>query len=140
MSDARKKADAAVAVGQRLFAVAATGDLAELRAVFTHDVEIWHNTDESIIGVEQTIKNLAAIRAAAARFEYHDVRVEPTPSGFVEQHLLYVKMPDGREVHDRCASVARVENGRIKRFDAYHDSAASLRPQGVSEQEWRTKA
>jgi ketosteroid isomerase-like protein len=140
MSDARKKADAAVAVGKRLFSVSDRGDLNELREVFTPDVEIWHNTDESIIGVEQTIKNLHRIRSTAAVFEYRDLRVDPTPSGFVEQHLLYVKMPDGREVFDRVASVARVENGRIARFDAYHDSAASLRPKGVSEQEWRTKA
>ena len=140
MSDAQAKAQAAVAAGTRLFAVAGTGDLDELREVFTPDVEIWHNTDESIIGVEQTIKNLRAIRATALAFEYRNLRVEPTPSGFVEQHLLYVKMADGREIFDFCASVAQIENGRIKRFDAYHDSAASPRPKGLSEAEWRTKA
>jgi len=115
--------EAAMAAGERLFHTVEHGDLAELRDIFAEGAMVWHNTDEKLTDVETTISNLEKIRSTATVFRYTDIRREPTPSGFVQQHLLIVEMPDGRGMRDLACCVCRVENGRIAHMDAYHDSA-----------------
>ena len=115
--------EAALAAGERLFHIVEHGDLAELRDIFTADAMVWHNTDEKLVDVETTIRNLETIRANATVFHYSDIRREPTPSGFVQQHILTVEMPDGRSMRDLACCICRVEGGRIAHMDAYHDSA-----------------
>lgn len=116
--------DAALSAGQRLFDVVERGDIEELRSIFADGAMVWHNTDNKLTTVEQTIRNLRALKEVATEFRYVDIRREPTPSGFVQQHTLIVGMPGGRTIHDMCACICRVENGRIVHMDAYHDSAA----------------
>jgi ketosteroid isomerase-like protein len=116
-------AAASLAAAERLFHTVEHGDLDDLREIFTEGAMVWHNTDEKLVDVETTIRNLKAIRASASVFHYTDIRREPTPSGFVQQHTLIVEMPDGRGMRDLCCCVCRVEDGRIAHMDGYHDSA-----------------
>ena len=116
---------AALSAGERLFHVVEHGDLADLRDVFTPGAMVWHNTDEKLVDVETTIANLRKLRASATVFRYTDVRREPTPSGFVQQHTLLIELPDGRAVRDLACCICRVEEGRIAHMDAYHDSAVT---------------
>ncbi len=115
--------EAAMAAGERLFHTVEYGDLAELRAIFTPGAMVWHNTDEKLVDVETTIANLEKIRAGASVFHYTDIKREPTPTGFVQQHTLLIEMPDGRHMRDLACCICRVEDGRIAHMDAYHDSA-----------------
>lgn len=117
------KFEAALAAGERLFHIVEHGDLEDLREVFTEGAMVWHNTDEKLVDVETTIRNLDKIRTAANVFHYTDIKREPTPSGFVQQHLLIIEMPDGGKMRDLACCVCTVENGRVARMDAYHDSA-----------------
>jgi ketosteroid isomerase-like protein len=114
-----------LAAGERLFHTVEHGDLADLRQIFTPDAMVWHNTDEHLTDVETTISNLEKIRSSAKVFHYTDIRREPTPSGFVQQHLLIIEMPDGRQMRDLACCICRVEDGRIAHMDAYHDSAVT---------------
>ena len=117
--------DAALAAGERLFHTVEHGDLDELRDIFTPDAMVWHNTDEKLVDVETTIANLRKIRASSSAFHYADIRREPTPSGFVQQHTLLLELPDGTRIRDLACCLCRVEDGRIARMDAYHDSVAT---------------
>lgn len=116
---------ASLAVGERLFDTVEHGDLDDLRDIFTADAVVWHNTDEKLVDVETTIANLRKIRASATVFHYADIRREPTPSGFVQQHTLLLELPDGTRIRDLACCLCRVEDGRIARMDAYHDSVAT---------------
>lgn len=116
-------AAASLEAAERLFHTVEHGDLDDLREIFAPGAMVWHNTDEALVDVESTIANLRAIRASARVFHYADIRREPTPSGFVQQHTLLVELPDGRGMRDLCCCVCRVENGRITHMDGYHDSA-----------------
>lgn len=115
----------ALKAGERLFHTVEHGDLDDLRHIFADGAMVWHNTDEQLTDVETSISNLRKIRSSAKLFHYADIRREPTPSGFVQQHTLMVEMPDGRIIRDLCCCICRVENGRIAHMDAYHDSAAT---------------
>jgi ketosteroid isomerase-like protein len=117
--------DAALAAGERLFHTVEHGDLNELREIFSDGAMVWHNTDEKLTDVETTIANLEKIRSGASVFRYTDVKREPTPSGFVQQHTLIIEMPDGRSMRDLACCICRVEDGRIAHMDAYHDSAVT---------------
>ncbi len=133
-------AEASLKAGEKLFSTVEHGDLEELRQIFAVGAQVWHNTDDRLTSVEQSIKNLRAIKDASVDFHYADIRRQPTPSGFVQQHVLLIKMKDGQEVRDMCCCVCRVENGRITHMDAYHDSAASPRLPGRSGRDWRHEA
>jgi ketosteroid isomerase-like protein len=117
--------DTALAAGERLFETVEHGDLDRLREIFAPGAQVWHNTDEKLVDVETTISNLRAIRASARTFRYTDIKREPTPSGFVQQHTLLIETADGRQVRDLACCICRVEDGRIAHMDAYHDSAVT---------------
>jgi ketosteroid isomerase-like protein len=134
----KETADPIFAVGERLLRTVEHGDLNDLREIFAEGAEVWHNTDNRLTSVEQTIKNLRDIKANATEFRYLNVRRHRTPTGYVQQHELFVKTKDGREIHDRCCSVQTIENGRIAHIDSYHDSAAAPPIPGRSSgRDWR---
>lgn len=115
----------ALKAGERLFHTVEHGDLEDLRLIFAEGAMVWHNTDEKLTDVETSISNLRRIRSSARVFHYADIRRQPTPGGFVQQHTLIVEMPDGRTIRDLCCCICRVEQGRIAHMEAYHDSAAT---------------
>lgn len=125
MQNLSNDAEAALEAGARLFWTVEHGDLEELRNIFAPGAVVWHNTDDALTDVETSIRNLNMIRSAATEFRYVNIKREPTPTGFVQQHTLIVGMPDGRKIRDLACCVCRVEGGRIAHMDAYHDSAAT---------------
>lgn len=116
---------AALIAGERLFDVVENGDLEELYEIFALGAGVWHNTDNSITDVTDTIANLKKIRESATEFRYEDIRRQPTPEGFVQQHTLIVKMPGGRVIRDMACCICTVKDGRITHMAAYHDSTAT---------------
>ena len=60
----------------------------------------------------------------ALELRYEDIRVQPTPTGFVQQHVLCCRSATGVEVRAHACLVATVEDGRIRRLDEYLDAAA----------------
>ena len=127
MTDMWAQAQARMDVGERLFWTVEHGDLEDLRNVFSDGAVVWHNTDDKLTTVDQTIRNLGVLRNWAKELRYTEVRRAPTPDGFVQQHVLIVVTPDGQTIRDMCCCVCRVENGRLAHMDAYHDSAATGR-------------
>ena len=77
-----------VAVAKRLFAAIESGDVDTVRDLFAEDARIWHNVD----GIEQTrdenLRTLAWVVENLADRRYGDVTCQPTPTGFVQQHVL----------------------------------------------------
>lgn len=140
MPDLWGNAKELLAAGEKLFTAVEYGDLEDLWKIFADGAVVWHNTDNKLTSVAQSIKNLRAIKDATTVFHYEDIRREPTPDGFVQQHVLHMKMKTGEEIHDRCCCVCRVENGRIAHMDAYHDSAAAPPVPGRKGADWRHEA
>jgi ketosteroid isomerase-like protein len=115
----------ALNAGERLFHTVEHGDLEDLWEIFGDGAMVWHNTDEKLTDVATSIQNLRKIRESAREFRYVDIKRQPTPNGFVQQHTLLITMPDGRKIRDLCCCVCDVKDGRITHMDAYHDSAAT---------------
>ena len=111
------------ALARRFFDAVEAGDIDTVRACYTDDARIWHNTD----GAEQTPDdNAAALRGFASRISdrrYLDRRVAVFDGGFVQQHVLHGTRGDGVRVTLPCCIVCAVRDGRIGRLDEYFDSA-----------------
>lgn len=115
--------DAPVEVAQRLFAAIEAGDIDAVRALYSDDAVVWHNTD----GVAQTraenLRTLAWVVEHLGHRRYEEVTCHPTATGFVQQHVLRARGPNGATVEVPACLVATVVDGRITRIDEYLDSA-----------------
>ena len=110
-------------IADRLFAAIEAGDLDTVRALYAPDAVIWHNTD----GTEQTVEqNLRVLRWVVDHLpdrRYEEVRRSPTPTGFVQQHVLRCTRDDGTRVEVPACLVVTCHKGRIVRLEEYLDSA-----------------
>ena len=110
-------------ISVRLFAAAASGDLDEMRAIYAPDAEIWHNNDGIVQNVEQSLAVLRWVAANVRDFRYEDVRWQPTPDGFIEQHVVCGTNAKGAPFRMTACAIVTVAGGRITRLDEYLDSA-----------------
>ena len=112
-----------LALATRFVGAIQSGDVEAVRACYAPDAKIWHNND----GIEQTVdQNLRVlkwmIRTLPER-NYRVLRLEALSDGFLQQHVLEAKLPDGRTwTLDACV-ICRIANGVITRLDEYLDSA-----------------
>ena len=112
-----------MAVAERFFAAIGKGDLDAVRAIYAPDAVIWHNNDGVEQNVAQNLAVLAWVVKNVSGLRYEDVRRFPTPSGFVQQHVLRGAAPSGVAIEIPACIVCAVANGRITRLDEYLDSA-----------------
>jgi ketosteroid isomerase-like protein len=117
-------------VADRLFNAIERGDVDAIKSIYTPQTKIWHNFDNIAQSVEENLAVLRWVVANIAEIKYSEVRRQPTPGGFVQQHVLRGKVKSsGKEIAIPACIVCTVENGRITRLDEYLDSVqtASLR-------------
>ena len=112
-----------LALRDRFFAAVTGGDIEAVRACYAPDAVGWHNTDGISQTIEQSLQILGWIAANVKDFRYEDVRYQPTPTGFVEQHLTCGTSPSGKAFAIPACIVCTVVDGRITRLDEYLDSA-----------------
>jgi ketosteroid isomerase-like protein len=113
----------ALEVADRFFAAIERADIDSVRAIYAPDARIWHNHDGVVQDVAANLRVLAWVTRNVAELRYEEVRRAATPDGFVQQHVLRGRAPNGKPVEVAACIVCRVENGRITRLDEYLDSA-----------------
>jgi ketosteroid isomerase-like protein len=111
------------ALSERLVA----GDAAGVAALYADDVVVWRNVDNRELSKKQVLKVIGFLTTAVKGLRYENIRVVPTPDGFVQQHTLCCVAPNGTEVATHACLVAILRNGAIARLDEYFD-AAQLAP------------
>ncbi len=112
-------------LGARLVAAIEAGALEVLRdGIYAPGAVIWHNFDGAEQTVEDNLRTLGWVVRHVAGLRYDDVRHQPTPTGFVQQHVLRGTAPGGEELAVPACLVVTVEADRITRIDEYLDSAA----------------
>lgn len=111
-----------IQIAEKLFRAIENGDVEAIRNIYTPDTKIWHNNDGIAQSVEQNLAVLKWVINNIQGVEYTEVRRQPTPSGFVQQHVLRGRFRD-KEIALPACIVATVEGGHITRLDEYLDSA-----------------
>jgi ketosteroid isomerase-like protein len=115
-------AEAMLALADRLFAAVEAGDIESVRELYAPDALIWHNTDGKEETVEENLRILAWITKIVDGLHYEVVRRRATCDGFVAQHVVRGRTPNGREVNLPACVICTVVDGRITRLDEYLDS------------------
>ncbi len=107
----------------QMYDALAAGDVAAARACYAPDAVIWHSFDRLELTPDQAAKDWEALIATFPERGSRDVRRQPTPTGFVQQHVWFVRTADGKNMAWPLCIVVEVEDGLIKRLDEYIDRA-----------------
>jgi ketosteroid isomerase-like protein len=108
----------------RLFKAIERGDIAVIREIYAPDAIIWHNSDGATQTVDENLAVLGWVVANISDIAYTEIRRHPTPTGFVQQHVMRGRVKSsGKELRLPACIICIVEHGRITRLDEYLDSA-----------------
>ena len=110
-------------VAARLIASIEAADGDGFLACFAPGAVIWHNNDNLDSDPAQSLKVLGWLRRRVDRLRYEEIRVQPTPAGYVEQHVLRGTRADGLPFEVPARLVVAVEDGLITRLDEYVDAS-----------------
>jgi len=122
MTSPARSADAHLAVAERLNASLQAGDVDA--GIYHDDIIAWRNFDGRSLVKKQALKVVAFLANDVRDLRYSDVRIQSTPSGYVQQHTLRAVAPSGEEVEVHACLVVAVEGDRILRIDEYMDASA----------------
>lgn len=111
-------------VADSLVACAQAGDLAKLRTICVPDVALWHNTTLVELRGEAAFKALEFV-VAIPDLKYAEIRRHFWEDGFVSQHVVTGRKPDGTVFRLPVCYVVTVREGRIARLEEWWDSAAN---------------
>jgi ketosteroid isomerase-like protein len=112
----------------RFFGSLQTCDLAVLRDCLTDDAVVWHSFDRIEMRPDDVAKSWEAMAARFTERGVADVRCQPTPTGYVQQHLFVVRNADGSRKAWPVCLVVRINDGRIARLDEYIDLSGGFDP------------
>jgi ketosteroid isomerase-like protein len=109
-------------LARRLTRAIEQGDREGIRNVFAPGATVWHNFDPQEWDLERVVRTLSWLHRNVDELRYDDVRVEETPSGFVQRHVLRGRRGE-HELAIAACLVAEVREGRIARLEEYLDPA-----------------
>jgi len=111
----------------RMFAALAAGDLPAVRTCYTADAVVWHGFDGVALDLGGICAQWQGLIDAFSERVVVDVRRQPTPTGFVQQHVMVCGREGLRKAWPVCI-VVRIEAGLIARLDEYIDRAGAFTP------------
>lgn len=111
---------------ERMFGALTCGDMATAKACYTSDAVIWHSFDRVPQSLTEAAADWEKMITHFPVLEISSIRRQPTPTGFVQQHVWTAQTADGtRKSWDICV-VAAVDGGLIARLEEYLDRAGSF--------------
>jgi ketosteroid isomerase-like protein len=110
-------------VARRLIQAIEAGDVATVASLYADDMVGWRSFDQKELPKKSMVRVIEFLVKHVRDVHYTNLRVEPTPTGYVEQHVLNATAPDGTKVVAPACLVVQVENGQIRRLDEYLDAA-----------------
>ena len=111
-------------VAARLFAAVEGGDVAAIAQLYAPEAVIWHSHTGTTQTAEENVQILGMVTKRLRGLRYEEVRRQRTERGFVQQHVLRARGPEGQLVELRACMVCDVVDGQITRLDEYLDGAA----------------
>jgi ketosteroid isomerase-like protein len=110
-------------VASRMIAAIEAGDGDGFLACYAPGAVIWHNNDNLEQEPAMAMKVLAWLRKRVDGLRYEEIRAQPTPSGYVQQHVLRGTARDGSAFEVPACLVVTVAGGLITRLDEYIDTS-----------------
>ncbi|HMM14875.1 MAG TPA: nuclear transport factor 2 family protein [Parvibaculum sp.] len=112
-----------LALAERFTHAIEEGDMEGVRACYAPDAAIWHNFDNADQTVEENLRVLRWLARALPQRKYNIVRRVVIPGGYLQQHVLSGRRPNGEAFSMPACLVVQVADGRITRLEEYLDPA-----------------
>lgn len=116
--------NAALELARQLTERTLAGDVDGVGELYHDDAVVWRNFDQRELVKKQVLKVIGLLAKSVEGLRYEELRLVATDSGFVQQHVMRGRAPNGAELEVPACLVARVEAGRIRRLDEYLDAVA----------------
>src|SRR5256885_6628749 len=101
----------AMQTAEKLFHAIENGDVDAIRDIYAPETKIWHNNDGIAQSVDQNLAVLKWVTLNIKGLKYTEVRRQPTPTGFVQQHVLRGRFQN-KDIALPACIVATVKDGR----------------------------
>jgi ketosteroid isomerase-like protein len=111
-------------IASDFFAAIQRRDLDAVRALYSPDVQIWHNVTGKTQTREENLKLLRFFTGRVSELRYEVLARDLFEGGFVQRHVLHGKLASGELVAAPVCLVVYVSKGRIERLFEYLDPAA----------------
>src|SRR6476659_3280319 len=112
-------------IGETFARCAADLDLDTWREMYAPDARIWHNTENNEMTVDENFEFLGyALSTATTKRWYADMKLTPTPTGYISQHDFCAILTSGEEVRFPICMVITLDGDRITRLEEYFDGEA----------------
>lgn len=98
-------------------------DIDALRSLLAPDARFWVNIGPATFSTEERLALLEVERSHLRALDFEEVRVHPTPTGFVVQLTTVASTSDGTDLRIPVCLVATTEDDVITRVEEYADSA-----------------
>ncbi|GGA37203.1 nuclear transport factor 2 family protein [Sphingomonas psychrolutea] len=108
----------------RMYTGLVSGDVEAARDCYTPDAVIWHGFDRITMTRDAAAESWTAMCAQFPERRLSDVRRQPTPTGFVQQHVWQMLTKEGKWMNWPVCLVVEVRDGLMIRLDEYLDRAA----------------
>ena len=110
-------------IAERLFASIESGDLAAVDDLYADDIVVWANHDGRASDKARSLRVLDWLCGRLGDRHYEVRRRIVIPGGFLQEHVLHGRAPDGTEIAMPACIVADVADGRVTRLNEYLDPA-----------------
>lgn len=108
-----------------------TGDAISYRALWAADAVLWHSFDGVTLNREELVQSFEGFVSNFPQRRLKNVRVTPTPTGFVQEHEFEGETTEGRRFTVPSCIVATIEGGRLHRVHEYVDATPVLAALGA---------
>lgn len=110
-----------LAIADRMFAALVKGDVDTLDQLYTEDLVVWHNWDNTEQSRADNLRILSGIPTRYDEFSYEDPRCSALEDGFVRQHVIRARIGDSTVMVPTIFRVY-VDGGKVRRIEEYLDS------------------
>lgn len=111
-----------------VFASLAAGDVPAALQWLSPEGHVWHCFDRIAHDYEAAAREWRNFVDSFPERSFSDIRIQPTATGFVRQHVMTVRTASGQRMSWEVCVVVVMEGDRIKRLDEYLDRGSSFTP------------
>lgn len=109
-------------IAEKVSSAFSNKDIASLGEPYHDNAEVWHNYDGKSLSIQQAFERVVGVFNAFDQVGLRNVRLQQIETGYVQQHD-YVFTRDGETLAIPACQIVTVEDGKIRRTEAYLDRA-----------------
>jgi limonene-1,2-epoxide hydrolase len=119
--------DDVLEIARQFSAATKAADVMAADKLLDPDFKFWANYTKQTMGKKEMLHYIGTFFPTLRSVEYKDVRITPSASGYVLQHVADTVLGDGSKISDLdVCFVVQLRGARLLRIDEYLDGAVLI--------------